>query len=381
MKLIVMYLALISLGLSGSCNSLQKEQRASESINNLDLLEQNPSTSVHLRIDSTLQFSVMVTSIFEDSKRNFWFGSHGDGLCMYDGKSYTYFTAGNGLPMGVDREFAPGLDWDDMRVINGGNQAGGVQEDQHGNIWCESAGKICKFNGKEFLPVTPSKQKELPKDHEWKEHLDYLWFGYPDGVGACIYDGNELECVKFPIEDPKGWDRISAKYIDSKGNMWLGTMDHGTFKYDGVSLESAFDKLDSGISRAIFEDASGRIWFPQNRKSMLYMEDGEIHNFSEEYMKQFPETPKEDLLTGAQTIAQDANGDLWFGMFGGGLFRYDGHKTTHFIPNDDDSLSLCKTIYKDIKGRLLFGLGEGTVYVLTGDSFVRFDQDSIPSVK
>ena len=360
-------LLLIAILLLSACTSNSKNLEAE------NLEDISPSNI--LRTDSVLQFSVMVTSIFEDSKGNYWFGSHGDGICRYDGNVYTYFTAGNGLPVGIDREFAPGLDWDDMRVINGGNQAGGVQEDKDGNIWCESAGKICKYDGKEFVPVALSKAIELPKGAEWDKCLDYLWFGYPDGLGACVYNGNKLEYIKLPIDDPKGWDRISAKCLDSKGNMWLGTMDHGTLKHDGTSLESVLSTAEAGISRAIFEDASGRIWLPQNSKDMLYVEDGEIHNFSKEYMKQFPETKKEDLLTGAQTIEQDANGDIWFGMFGGGLFRYDGTTTTQLMPNNDESLSLCKTIYKDSKGRLLFGLGEGSVYECRGDLFVRFDKE------
>jgi|GEM_PF-4033135 len=153
---------------------------ASSKTENQAVVSNNEASDAIFKTDSTLQFSVMVTSIFEDSKGSFWLGSHGDGLCMYDGEIYTYFTAGNGLPMGVDREFAPGLDWDDRRVINSGNQAGGVQEDKDGNIWCESAGKICKFNGKQFVPVPIASEMQLPKGVEWVACLDYLWFGWPD---------------------------------------------------------------------------------------------------------------------------------------------------------------------------------------------------------
>ncbi len=373
MRLSLVYLAVASICLTSSCSSQLKDHSSSLTADHKKTSDLNMLSSIVLKEDTALQFSVMVTSILEDSKGRFWFGSHGGGLCMFDGTSYTYFTAGNGLPMGIDREIAPGLDWDDVRVINGGNQAGGIQEDQEGNIWITSAGKICKFNGKQFLPVEPSNERDLPKGADWQEYTDYLWFGWPNGIGACVYNGKTLECIKFPVNDSRGWDRVSSMYQDSEGTMWFGTMEHGIHKYDGESFESVLPKLDTGISRSIFEDTSGRIWLPQNGKDMLYYEKGEIHNFSKEYLKKFPETKPDDLLTGAQCIVQDNNGDLWFGMFGGGVFRYDGFKTTHLMPNGDESLSLCKTIYKDSQGRLLFGLGEGSVYVLRGDSFVRFD--------
>jgi len=340
-----------------------------------ELTELNEETIAPLRTDSVLQFSVMVTSIFEDSKGNFWFGSHGDGLCKYDGEKFTYFTAGNGLPMGTDREFAPGLDWDDMRTINSGNQAGGVQEDKDGNIWCESGSKICKFNGKEFEPVSISEVIDLPKDEYWKDIQDHVWFGWSEGIGICYHNGNELSYFKFPIKDDRNFDRISARYLDMAGTLWFGTMGNGTFKYDGKILKPVLSELESGISRSIFEDASGRIWLPQNGegKDMFYSKNGEIHNFTQEYKEKYPETEEGDLLTGAQCAAQASNGDIWFGTFGAGLYKYDGETVERIMPNQDESLSLSKSIYRTKSGRLLFGLGEGSVYELVDGEFVRFD--------
>ncbi|MBY0457599.1 MAG: hypothetical protein K2V38_09700, partial [Gemmataceae bacterium] len=38
-----------------------------------------------------------VRSILEDSKGNFWFGSWKEGVCRFDGESFTYFTMEDGL--------------------------------------------------------------------------------------------------------------------------------------------------------------------------------------------------------------------------------------------------------------------------------------------
>lgn len=361
--------------LAFSCGNSPSKVKGTNEVQSDDLMKLNKETIAPLRTDSVLQFSVMVTSIFEDSKGNLCFGSHGDGLCKYDGEQFIYLTAGNGLPMGTDREFAPGLDWDDVRTINSGNQAGGVQEDKDGNIWCESGGEICKFNGKEFEPVSISEVVDLPKGGDWKAILEHVWFGWSDGIGICYHDGKELKCFRFPVKDERGFDRISSRYLDSSGTLWFGTMDNGTFTYDGEICKPVLSKLDAGISRSIFEDASRRIWLPQNGegKDMFYSENGEIHNFTLEYKEKFPETDEGDLLTGAQCAAQAANGDIWFGTFGAGLYKYDGEAVELIMPNQDESLSLSKSIYKTKSGKLLFGLGEGSVYELVDGEFIRFD--------
>jgi len=338
-----------------------------------------------LRTDSALQFSVMITAIFEDSKGNFWFGTHGDGLCKYDGEVYTYFTVGNGLPAGTDREIAPGTDWDARRVINGGDQIGSIQEDKEGNIWMKSQDNICRYDGQRFVEISPATEGILSttlSDEEWQEDLENLWFGIPGEFGVYQFNGSELESLKLPHSDASGRDGVSAIYKDTQGAVWLGTMENGTFRYDGKSFERITNSTTQGISRSVFQDHSGQIWIPQNGKAMFYWKDTstklsanrELINFSEEYLKNYPETSNKDLLTGAQCIEQDSNGDIWFGSFGGGLYRYNGTTVTNILPNEDESLSVSKTIYKDRSGRLWFGLGEGSVYECKGDSFVRFDR-------
>ena len=45
----------------------------------------------------TLKFISGVRAIFQDSKGNYWFGSHNEGVSVYDGISFEYFTTNNGL--------------------------------------------------------------------------------------------------------------------------------------------------------------------------------------------------------------------------------------------------------------------------------------------
>ena len=40
----------------------------------------------------TLKFTSGIRAIFQDRKGNYWFGSHNEGVSLYDGSSFKYFT-------------------------------------------------------------------------------------------------------------------------------------------------------------------------------------------------------------------------------------------------------------------------------------------------
>jgi len=332
------------------------------------------------RVDSTLQFTLMITSMFQDSKGHFWFGTHGDGICRYDGKQYTYFTVGQGLPGGIDREFAPGPDWSITRNINGGNQINSIQEDKAGNVFYKNGeNQVCKFNGETFDVIEPEKESTLSvtkSEEEWKADLNCLWFENWEKPVVYRYDGAKLSFLKFPPAHYWKQGGVSEIYKDKKGNLWFGTMGGGTYRYDGKSFTPIFGADEIGISRSIFEDNSGRIWMTNNGVGLYYLEEGKLVNFTTEYSLQNPNDPLADEFnSGFQAIEQDKNGDLWFGTFSSGLWRYDGKKLKYYTKSGLLPIVTVKTIYKDKSGKLWFGIGEGSVYGFDGKTFYRFDEE------
>lgn len=327
-------------------------------------------------MDSVLQFNVMVTVIFEDSRGHFWFGSHGDGLCRYDGTNYTYFRANHGMPKGIEREFAPGPDWSIVRKINGSNQINAIEEDKNGTIWISNGdGILCKLNGSVFEPVPVDKKGVLPlklSRESWKKEQEHLWIGASNALGLYRYNGKTLEYFALPKHDASGWDGISEFYRDKDGAFWLGTMENGTFRYDGNTFTPMNKKDEIGICRSVFQDKSGRIWITNNRYDMNYLRGDSLVNFIEEYRAKTKELVPE-FGKAFQSIAQDAEGNLWFGTFGAGLWRYDGEQLTHITKDGILPILLVKAMYKNSAGELLYSIGEGSVYRYDGKGFVRFD--------
>ena len=80
----------------------------------------------------TLKFTSGIRSIFQDSKRNYWFGSHQEGVCLFDGKSFEYFTTNEGLS---------------------DNQIRSIQEDENGKIWFGTANGVSSYIEKKSLII------------------------------------------------------------------------------------------------------------------------------------------------------------------------------------------------------------------------------------
>src|SRR5262245_31165069 len=75
--------AMLALVPATSCTTKQDVTRS-------ELNDSAVSPPARLRFET-------VRSILEDSKGNYWFGSWGEGVCLFDGKGLTYFTAEDGL--------------------------------------------------------------------------------------------------------------------------------------------------------------------------------------------------------------------------------------------------------------------------------------------
>lgn len=111
----LLFLLLLPI-LSISCNTQEKKVEA--------VTQETPTEP-----QKVSQIAEYVTSIFEDSKGNLWFGTNGDGLARYDGKELYYFTTKDGLPS---------------------DRVTGIIEDSSGVYWMHTGEGVSKYDGKQF---------------------------------------------------------------------------------------------------------------------------------------------------------------------------------------------------------------------------------------
>jgi ligand-binding sensor domain-containing protein len=318
--------------------------------------------------------------IFQDKDNSYWFGTDGDGLYRYDGKTTLHFTKKHGL---CD------------------NQIRGIQEDQSGNLFINTVRGISKYNGQTF--TTLSVTENDPSANTWKLQPDDLWFpGGQDSGLVYRYDGKLLHRLRFPKitlgEDfmakyPRStypamtfnpYD-VYTIYKDSKGNMWFGTGNLGACRYDGKSfmwiaeddLTEFGDGSGNGV-RSILEDKDGNFRFSntqyryrvtqhdslkQKKKIMTYSREKGIGSL---------DGRKDGNLYDYLSAVKDDQEKIWMVTYNAGVWCYDGQKMIHYDIKEGDKTVILISIYKDGKGALWLGTQEAGVYKFNGEVFKRF---------
>ena len=324
--------------------------------------------------DTIYSVGKIIRSIVEDEQGHFWFGTEGEGVYGFDpvSKNITHYTDQQGLP--------------DNYVIT-------IATDRYGVIWVESRDGVSKFNGKSFSDYTQAVNDAPFGGLQYTKGS--LYFSQLDGV--CYFDGKTF--TSFPIHpdsykpEPNNLARPYAVYYtyeDRSGNIWFGTEQMGVCRFDPTaSLKANGSKFtwytEEGLSgvavRAIFEDSNGNMWFGNSGVGVFRFDGKKLTNMTKELGLGLPEVnksltgkdqamtnskPREGTLSGANTINQDAQGDLWFGTFDEGVWRYDGKKMIQYTMKDGLSANGVMTIYKDRAGELWFGTYGGGVCKFDG---------------
>ncbi len=346
-KIKLIYLLLI-LTLNFSC----AEKKSSEKeISKLEFI--SPSKT------DTLKFTSGIRSIFQDSKGNYWFGSHKEGVSYYDGKSFQYFSKIDGLS---------------------DNQIRSIQEDTNGNIWFGTANGVSMFNGEKFTNY-PTKIND-PKS-EWNETNGDLWFNAGKNEGINRYDGKNMNYLIFPKpknENPDNSYRVTGISKDKDGKYWIGTYAM-LFNFDGNEI-NIFNKSilelkdnDKLHIRSVFADSKGRIWIGNNGIGVLLLQGDSTVNFSdknglihENSLKNGSPSPA-GTLEHVFVIEEDSEGNIWFGDRDTGIWKFDGKTITNYTIDGKLSTPMIWSIYNDKNNNLLFGMADVGVYKFNGKSF------------
>ena len=309
--------------------------------------------------NDTLKFTTGIRVIFQDSKGNYWFGSHNEGIGYYNGKSFQYFTTNEGLS---------------------DNQIRSIRENKNGEIWFGTAKGVSVYNKGKF--TTYSTNFNEPK-YEWNETFGDLWFyaGEKDGINR--FDGINMNYLIFPKpknENPDNSYGVTDISKDTNGKIWMATY-AALYSYDG-KLVNIFDAERLNLKsnellhiRSVLADSKGRIWIGNNGIGVLLMEGNSIINFSEKNNLIHPtstrrgDKSKPGTLEHIFAVEEDSEGNIWFGDRDTGAWKYDGKNVTNYVINNKLSSPMIWTIYKDNNKNLLFGMAEGNVFKFNGRTF------------
>ncbi|MEO6134647.1 MAG: two-component regulator propeller domain-containing protein [Ginsengibacter sp.] len=329
-----------------SCNGQVENNVANEEVNKSNIFSVNQPK---LRKTQGSQDGDNVHCSLQDKAGNLWFGTTGEGLYKYDGKSFTQFTTTNGLSS---------------------NRVWCILEDKSGTIWIGTDAGVCVYDGKTFTKIQLAFPKitRSNKYDVWSVMQDKsgkLWFATTQGV--YCYDGKYYS--SFLVDaGATGFKSNMVEYIleDKAGNFWFGgRLNKGVFRYDGKLLTNLTPNGDNW-AWPVLQDKNGNIWF--SNWGGAYRYDG----------KSFTSFTKNDGLCNDNVtrIIEDKNGNLWFGSDSkdGGLCRYDGKLFTHFTTKDGLINNSVWAILEDRSGNIWVGTRNTGLSLYNGKTFINFSE-------
>ena len=228
----------------------------------------------------------IATGIYEDHAGALWIGGH-QGLNRYENGATTHWSKRDGLA---------------------GNLVFTMCEDPKGGMWIGTYDGLSRFVDGQFKTYT--KADGLPHNVIWclyRDRADQIWAGTHRGLvriddpgrfGVYDYDNSGLSHndVRAICQDAKGrlWigtsyglncledgritkfiegakDRpfnvVLALHTDAAGDVWVGTMEHGLFRYrDGRFVNLTVENgLYDNLTFQILEDGLDNFWLTCNR--------------------------------------------------------------------------------------------------------------------
>jgi ligand-binding sensor domain-containing protein/AraC-like DNA-binding protein len=316
----------------------------------------------------------MIMPLLEDSHENFWVGTWGGGLNLFNRKDET-FTVFKPLP-------------NDPYSINNLDILR-LYEDRGGNIWIGT-------NGGGVNKLDRSKWKFQPFDcgdknlSNWQDKdiraifLDssgLLWVGtYYQGL--YLIDRTNAKVINFQSDKEKsrGFPALAVNAIceDKYGIIWLAT-DKGLCRFDRNTDKIKFFQHLNDNPRSLSSYGADVLFIDQDEDLWVGTPRGGLNRFHPETedFTIFRHDPRNiqslssDVVT---SIFQDKQGTLWVGTANGGLNRFN-KKTGTFIAFKKDSENLFSltintilTIYEDQEERFWIGTN--------GGGLSRFDRDA-----
>lgn len=263
----------------------------------LFLKKYNPTTDLFETYNPpnlTKYFNVIV--MFEDSKGNFWYGTHNGGLYMAEkssGKMKVYDSRdglSKNMVTSITEDFKGNIwvgTWgggitrfsdDNIQVFNKSNGLNSqyihaILEDREKNILIADHNEGLSIYKGDYL-VTYSDGKILPDPNVWAISQDdrgYYWFA--TNTGVAVYNPEEPTDNAVTIyNNAKNFIGSDVRFIknDHQGSMWLGTKGEGISRFDVSAGRFVFDinlnnilPTDRTIT-ALETDHNNNLWIGTN---------------------------------------------------------------------------------------------------------------------
>jgi ligand-binding sensor domain-containing protein/two-component sensor histidine kinase len=191
------------------------------------------------------------------------------------------------------------------------------------------------------------------------------------GTNTVISKFEHGRFTAAPLTLPKGlsfwgWGWYQVTFQDRTGDWWIpsfgGLVRYARLTSPGqitrarpTAIYTTRDGLPTNQIFRLFEDSRGDIWIstlgdPKGVLTRWERATGTFHRYS----------PQDGIPEAAPTaFCEDGSGNLWIGLYEGGLLRYTAGRFTPFTRDDGVPPGLIWGFHLDHEGRLWIATGEG----------------------
>ncbi len=249
-----------------------------------------------------------------------------------------------------------------------------------------------------------------------QDSKDYIWLGTGNGVSR--FDGRNFE--NFTTRDSLAAGGVWSITEDSLGYIWFGHMNGGISRFYGSHFEHAtFDSLTITGSITSITQIKNKIWFTTSTEGAI-LADFPVNNFNKIKGKLFrgkkglsdqvfgaslladgsficiadvglrkynPETEKFEnyrmphmtTYFNSTTMLEDKTGNLWFGTYNGGLYKYvksESRMEMIDLPKSGIRSNWVSCLMEDSRGRIWVGTFGGGIALIEGEEIRKFDSEN-----
>lgn len=342
--------------------------------------------------------STLINAIYQDSRNYIWIATE-DGLNKFDGVRFSTYRSSRGNPTTLNNNYIRSLFEDSngrfwvgcINALHLYNRATddftaiklyfndtivnphitSIIESRDGEILMTTSGagviRIGKNDTKYSVDYNLSRRlNSMHLTAAYQDSRGNFWFA-SENQGLNLYNPKSDEVLIFKTADGLGSNQISAINEDSEGNIFIGTLTNGVFRFNSESrrFESIPHLQQSALSvKSLLID---------NKNKLLVGTDGQGIKVYNKYRKvledyQIHSAPFDFSRMKVHALCQDKVGNLWIGLFQKGVFldpespnkfNYWGYKS-----HDQNIIgSGCvMTMVKDKEGFLWVGTDNDGIY-------------------
>ena len=252
-----------------------------------------------------------------------------------DSNSWITFTAEDGLASG--------------RVLS-------ISQDSQGIYWFGTVSGLSRYDGDNWTTYTNTHGLSNNKvDAIAIGSQDNVWVGYErEGVGISKFDG--ISWNTWTQSNGLPLNSVYSIAIDSKNNVWVGFAEEYEYEGEGICMFDGTNWTTHKVSypdfegnqnyiKAIAEDAQGNMWFGTILGLSKYDgNDWTIYNTSNGLLSHY-----------VNDISVDSQDNVWVATLDGGVSKFDGTNWINYTTEDGLSKDRVYAIEVDAQDNVWVG--------------------------